>query len=275
MNNSLHIQPCLREGEDDFPADTPLYKYLPIEAFLYLNEFERINFTRITDWPDAYEGSRFEFFSKAKNDQRYSNKSKNEFYGSCWTLQTDDLCLYESTKEYDEAIKELLRNGSASMWDSYCPNGGVRIKTTIGKINKLILCGAQDCSVFRGKAYYEPATSWNKTIKTYDLVSTLFMKRVSFRHEAEYRYILVPNKESQELIISLPIGNLFEFIDEILISPATTSKKWVSRTLYNMSVGISLNPKHQGANHKNGKQFCRVSQLYGIISETLGHYEMG
>jgi len=88
MNDSLQIKPCLLEGEDDLPENTPLYKYLPIEAFLYLYEFERINFTRITDWPDAYEGSRFEFFSNAKKDQRYSNRNTDEFYGSWWTLQS-------------------------------------------------------------------------------------------------------------------------------------------------------------------------------------------
>lgn len=275
MNNTLHIQPCLLEGEEDLPEDTPLYKYLPIESFLYLYEFNRINFTRITSWPDAYEGARYEFLKKAKKDKQFSEKGKNDFFGSCWSLQTEEICLYDRSEDHEMALEELKKNGSASMWDSYCRNGGVRIKTTLGKLNKIIANGINDAQAYRGKVYYEPVNSWNKTIKTYDVVSALFMKPISFRHEAEYRYIIVPNSPIEESIIPLKTGNLYDFIDEILVAPAIPSKKWVSRTIYNICVGISCHPDCHGINHKNGNQFCRVSPLYGVISGTVGYYDMG
>ncbi len=30
------IVPCLFQGEEDIPESTPLYRYLSVEAFLYL-----------------------------------------------------------------------------------------------------------------------------------------------------------------------------------------------------------------------------------------------
>lgn len=275
MNDTLQIQPCLLEGEDDLPEDTPLYKYLPIESFLYLYEFNRINFTKITSWPDAYEGARYEFLKKAKKDKEFFEKGKNDFFGSCWSLQTEDLCLYDRLEDHQKAIEEIRRNGSASMWDSYCRNGGVRIKTTLGKLNEIIRNGINDAQVYRGRVYYEPVDSWSQTIKTYDVVSALFMKRVSFRHEGEYRYIIVPNSPIEESIIPLKTGNLYDFIDEFLVAPAIPSRKWVSRTIYNICVGISCHPDYHGINNKNGNQYCRVSPLYGVISGIVGYCEMG
>lgn len=43
------INPCLFEGEKDIPESTPLYKYLSVEAFLYLIEFERLTFSQTTN----------------------------------------------------------------------------------------------------------------------------------------------------------------------------------------------------------------------------------
>lgn len=273
MDKLTQIKSCLLEGDDDIHEETPLFKYISIESFLYLVEFKRINFSRITNWPDAYEGSRFEFFRKINIQDGFSNNTKKDFYGSCWSLQTEEPCLYENQEAYKLAMDELYRDGSAAMWEVYCKNGGVRIKTTLKKLNELFLNGLAKCNVYRGKVFYEPTTSWNKTIKTADLISLLFMKRISFRHEAEYRYILVSDKHRQESIIDVSTEKLSDFLDEILVIPATSSKKWISRTLYHLGVDISL---ENGIciNSKNGNQFCRISQLYGPVSQIVGHGNM-
>ena len=270
------INSCLLQGEEDLPSETPIYKYLSIEAFLYLLEFRRITFSRITNWPDAYEGSRFEFFKKIKQNQQFAEKEKDDFYGSCWSIQTEQSCFYENPSEHQNAILELQKNGSASMWESYCKKGGVRVKTTLGKMNSLLDIKLDKIAIFRGKVYYEPETSWNKTIKSEELITTLLMKRISFRHEAEYRYILVPEEKKQESIITVEVDDLFDFFEEILIGPATTSTKWVTRTLYNIAVSLSVDPKRPGTtNRRNGMQFCKISQLYGLISEKIGYCDMG
>ncbi len=99
------------------------------------------------------------------------------------------------------------------------------------------------------------------------LGSALFMKRISFQYETEYRYIIVPNQHLKEDMITVPINDLYDFIDEILVSPATASNEWISRTLY--KIGYKISPPHSGLNAKNGKQFRRISQLYGLISQVL------
>jgi hypothetical protein len=273
MEDQTNIKPCLLQGDNDLSSETPLYKYLSVEAFLYLIAFDRLTFSRFDSWPDAYEGFRFEFFKRLEEDPQFKDTNKNDFFGSCWTLQADDICLYENAEEYKLAIEELLENGSASMWESYCKNGGVRIKTTLGKINNLLLQHFGDFNIYRGKVYYEPAKYWNKSIKAVDLASTLFMKRISFRHEAEYRFILVSKSPMKRTIVLAPIVSLFEFLDEILISPAIPSRIWISRTLYNIAVSIS--EKKGSINKKNGNQFSKISQLYSVVSQAVGHCQMG
>jgi len=269
---SSHV--CLFDGDIDLPQDTPLYRYLSIEAFLYLREFSRLTVSKITDWPDSFEGSRYEFLRMAKK-QELSDVPKADFYASCWTLQTEARCLFSNDEQFGKAQQELSRCGSAAMWETYCSKGGVRIKTTLGKVDNLLASGLPNCKIFRGKVYYEPTDSWEKTINAPNLVSTLLHKRVSYRSESEYRFILLADNPKQESIMSIQINDLFELLDEILISPATSSNIWLSRTLYNIAVGVSIDfPRRTNPNDKDGCQFCRISQLYSLVSETIGHVDM-
>ncbi|MHB8882966.1 MAG: hypothetical protein ACYC69_15840 [Thermodesulfovibrionales bacterium] len=266
MNDQLKIQPCLLEGTEDLPCKTPLYKYMSIEAFLYLLHFKQLIFSRFVSWPDAYEVFRYEYlkqFGQAPHEEAplFAEVTKDDFYGSCWTLQTEDIRLYDNKKAHALAEEDLQRNGSASMWETYCRNGGVRIKTSIGKIDYLL--GTLESFLgYRGQVYYEARKDWQKTIKSPNLISTLLMKSVAFRHEAEYRYILVPTAPVNKTIIPIRFGNLFEFLDEVLVSPGTNSTKWISRTLYNIVSEIAIARRLK-------KQFCKISQLYGPISEEI------
>lgn len=128
---------CLFEDETDLPPDTPLYRYMSIESLLYFLQFKRMRLSKITEWPDSYEGTRFDFLKRVK-DHEFPNISKDSFHASCWTLQTEERCIYGSREDhFNKAQEELGKNGSAAMWDSYCKDGGVRIKTTLGN---LIFC---------------------------------------------------------------------------------------------------------------------------------------
>ncbi|MBI5641048.1 MAG: hypothetical protein HZA17_11545 [Nitrospirae bacterium] len=257
------IQPCLLHGELDLPGDTPIYRYLTIEAFLFLWHFKSLTFSRLVSWPDAYEGVRYEMFKAFKKDPHFSEITRNDFLGSCWSLQTEDNRLYENKKEQALAIADLKENGSAAMWDIYCKKGGVRIKTSISKVDRLLTDNWPTFRTFRGKVYYEPATDYQKTIKTTGLISTLFMKRVAFRHEAEYRYILIPGNPQKSNVLTASTGDLLEFLDEVLICPAIGSSKWISQTLHSMVA------EHAEA-YRCKKVFSRISQLYEPISEGIG-----
>jgi hypothetical protein len=267
MDDQLIIQPCLLRGAEDLPSDTPLYKYLSIEAFLYFLHFNRLTLSRFVNWPDSYEGFRYQFIKQFKKEPQFAGLTKNDFFGSCWTLQTEDIRLYDNSKEHGRAVEDLQRNGSASMWEAYCRSGGVRIKTSLGKIDDVLRNNLGAFKIFRGKVYYEPVTDWQKTTQASDLVLTLFMKRIAFRHEAEYRYILAPKTSIKKPIVTVPFGDFSEFLDEVLICPATNSTKWISRTLYNIIAEIVTLKKWQ-------KPSCKISQLYGLISESIGNREL-
>lgn len=275
MTEKTKILPCVLPEDADLPPETPLYRYMSTEAFLYLLAFARVTFSKISEGPDSYEGTRFEFLKHARDDKEFSNTAKNDFFISCWTLQTEERCLYKDEAVFAAAQKELARDGSAAMWESYCKNGGVRIKTTLGKVESLFQSNLSGWTVYRGKTYYEPADNWTMTLQTPFLVSTLMHKKVSFRSEAEYRFVLLPGAEVSEPRKSVKVNDLFEFLDEVLVSPATFSNVWLSRTLYNIAIGLTIKPPEKTCiNLKDGKQFCRISQLYKAVSETVGHCDM-
>lgn len=205
MDEKVIIQPCLLQGDSDLSEETPLYKYFSVEGFLYLIEFKRLIFSRITTWPDAYEGSRFELFKKQPD---FSKSSKDDFYGSCWSLQSEDERLYDDN---DDMKKEN----------------------------------------------YEAAKSWSKTMKATKIIDTIFMKRISFRYESEYRYICVLNESKEDKIISVEFDDLFDLIDEILVAPTTPLNKWISRTLYNISKSTGTRFSIDSVKWR----FCRYSKL--------------
>ncbi len=262
------IRPCLRVGEKDISKDVKLYRYLPTNAFLYLITFKELLFTRITDWPDSFEGSRFDFLKKIstlKDD--FPGLTKYDFFAMCWSLQSEDRRLFNNDEDHKNAVEEILKNGSAAMWENYCKNGGVRIATTVDKLNMLLESKTSNCTIYRGKVYYEPERSWDITIKVPTLISTLFHKRISFRYEDEYRYIFVPNEKVSNSVIGVKIENLYWFLDEILVSPATSKNKWISQTLYHIGVELTINKDNKCVNSKDNHRFCRISQLYEKVSE--------
>jgi hypothetical protein len=265
------INVCLLKNETDLPEDTPLYRYLSTHSFLYLVEFKRLLFTRITNWPDSFEGSRYMFLSKVHQQTEFPGRSKDDFYAMCWSLQIDDPRLFNKAMDHEKAVQELQRNGSAAMWESYCKNGGVRIKTTLGKLNKLLKSQVSDCQLFRGRVYYEPADSLNTTIKMPNIVSTLLHKRVSFRHENEYRYVLVPDSAISKPVIDVKVDSIFDLLDEILACPATSGNEWVSQTLHRVGVDLTITKENNHCiNSKESSQFSKISQLYAKVSETIG-----
>ena len=98
------VNVCLVENEADLSADTPLYRYLSTDSFLHLVEFKRLPFTRITNWPDSFEGSRYTFLSKVHKEDDFPGRGKNDFYAMCWSLQIDDPRLFAVDKDHKKAV---------------------------------------------------------------------------------------------------------------------------------------------------------------------------
>jgi hypothetical protein len=227
-------------------------------------------FQRISSWPDAFEGAQFEFFKNLRTDDVHAKCTLESFLGSSWTLQTENSAVYSNDAEHQSAEDELKDSGSAAMWETYCKNGGVRIRSTIGKIERLLEERAEGYECHRGRVLYEASRNWERSIKNRDLISKIFLKRVPFRYESEYRFVLVSSSGDEPPPRAFfPVDDLYEFVDEFLICPAVKNRIWISRMLYGYATSISISPRRPGSNRKGGKQYCRISNLYGNISEEL------
>ncbi len=238
--------------------DTPIYKYLSTEAFLYLMEFHILRFNSLRSWPDSFEGGMYEHLQRHSKYSKVLEKEVSSFVGSCWTLQQEDRRLYTNDFQFEAASKELEKDGSSAMWEAYCKSGGARIKTTIRKILDSIIKHNPELETTRGKAYYEPAATISRNPVS-EPHALLFKKKVPFRFESEFRFI-VSNADCS--VLNIPVFNFYDFIDEILISPASESKIWISRSLF-------MNTFTRKVLHGKKRPKTRISQLYALISEEV------
>jgi len=242
--------------------ETPLYRYYSLESFIYLITSRRLRFSKIKEWPDKFEGINYEYSEKMINNN--TEVDTDNIFGLCWTQEIDIKECYLDNKIYQEANSKLQRDGSPALFGQYCGNIGVRVKTTLGKIIAKInthIGSKANITLEHGPVSYFSYFNIRK-----NTVKSLFDKFSAYRYEAEYRFLLI-NSCPPEGTIEIDIGDPFDFFDEYLISPATKNNAWMAKALYNACIPVFQN---MDVNSKNRKQFCRISQLYGNISEELG-----
>jgi len=249
------------------PPETPLYRYLSVDKFKSLLERNELLFAKISSWADAQEGLRFNAMRVKEPDHHYSTRSLDSFYASCWSLQTEDKLLFGSPEHYQESVDELAKDGSDAMWRAYCQDRGVRIKTTLGKLEELFLASSLPTSaLYSGRVYYDPfGSNWGNTLRHNHFMSVFLQKRVCFRSEAEFRFLFCATDDIPDTHINIPIPNLYNLVDEVLISPARRENKACSQNLVGMTQAIFPRDLNACGNTKNGQQFCRISQLYGNV----------
>jgi hypothetical protein len=268
--SNITIQTRFQHEDQDLHDDTPIYRYFSAATFKKFINSSSLIFQPITNWSDKHEGLRFKFFQEALIKDIERHRKPSAFLGSCWTLQNEECCLYGGNHDLMRAgAKELKVFGSASMWDSYCNRGGARIKTTLGKVKRLFFKSElPDGEIRAGSILYEPQSKWQTLPGETGLHGQLFIKGVTFRHESEYRFIFLP-AQNQSSGIQLPIHNLYCFIDEILVAPEVADKPWGAEIFYRCCVNHFLDTS-RNTNQKNERMFCRISQMYGNISQEVG-----
>lgn len=122
-------------------SDTPIYRYINVNKLGSIIQDGVIPLPLIVSWPDIHEGLYFQFFSEKISQKSDQNLPKLDcIFGSSWTLENLTSVIYsKETKEFQiKALESIELNGTATMWDAYCPSGGARIKTTIGKLEHLL-----------------------------------------------------------------------------------------------------------------------------------------
>ena len=271
-------------------SSTPIYRYINDDKLESIIKDGVIPLSKIVAWPDIHEGLFFKYFSDIVSKKSKLDLPKLDcIFGSSWTLENLTSILYANeTKEFQtKALESIELNGTATMWDAYCPSGGARIKTTIGKLEELIINNSE-LEFAHGCVGYSPEAQ-PVGLSNGELLKNLFVKRISFFHENEYRFIAYFNVKSPKSshqrnannAIFLRIEDLGDFFDEILIFPnkhendtgSDSYKK--ARELHELCYPLihrsqlakGLKPT---INIKNGKLFCRISQIYNHISATIG-----
>jgi hypothetical protein len=252
------------------PASTRLYRYLNSSQLEYFFT-SGVTLTRMATWPDRYEAADFEFFQQTQEFQ--DTRQSENFYASCWTTDSITDLEIDSGFSIEAANAELRTDGSASMWESYCGDGGIRIATTLEKLLSLFeLHKTNECSVAYGAVKYCAARDYSRFADLKDIESTFFFKRIGYRHEAEFRFVAHFDENPSDYL-SIPIPDYSDFLEEILVFPLKDSSgELLANALHQRGVNIVSGPT-TGMNRKNGQQFCRVSQLYGVTSEGIGEVE--
>ena len=102
------------------------------------------------------------------------------------------------------------------MWKTYCPQGGVRIGTTLGKVRAVL----RDYQNETGLEFQEGLVFYKsyKDVKRDQIPDLCFSKSPCFYTDDEYRFVITAeNGEVDHL--DIPISNVAYFVDEILVSP--------------------------------------------------------
>lgn len=249
-------------NDNETNNDMPIYRYYNLESFMYLIGSRRLRFSRITEWPDKFEGINYTNSEKIINNNPEINL--DNIWGSCWTQEVDIRECHSREDDHLNATAEIQNEGSAALWEQYCGNSGVRVKTTIGKILDRLNTFKSDkphVILIHDKVQYCPGLQIQLNTK-----DCLFLKRTPFRHECEYRFLLIDKERSQNNI-EVDIGDPLVFFDEFLISPTTKRNNWITHTIYQTFAPIFSD---MSSNNKNGNNFCRKSQLYEKTSNELG-----
>jgi hypothetical protein len=245
-----------------------LYRYISVENLKYFFEGS-FSLTRVSSWYDRMETADFEFLQEV---QKFDPRgSFNDIFASCWTLDSVPPGSLEPRFSTTLADDELKKDGSASMWEDYCKTGGVRVATTLEKLLKNFQSTSSlETNLFYGKVKYLAARDSARFNNIERIEHALFHKRVGFRHEVEFRFICsAPNREQN--YIQIPISDYFEFLDEILVFPLKDNSLCsIASELHDKGVNIATAP-NKGINNKGGRRFCRISQLYGSVDESIGN----
>lgn len=186
--------------------ETEIYRYIPRRYIKSLLEENNLFFSKIKNWPDMMEL----FLDDSVNHDRAGNR-----YGICWTLHKGIEKIVTGSGQKN-AFEEVKLNGVDSMWNTYCPNGGVRIKTTIGKVRKAVVdfCEKNNCSYKDGFVSYQ----CYKDTKRDEIDNLCFIKSPNFYTDDEYRFVITIEKDDNKSLY-VNIENAAQFVDEILVSP--------------------------------------------------------
>jgi hypothetical protein len=170
-----------------------IYRFLPFHYAVQFLKTGNLSFSKPSSWDDPFE-------------KDYDSMKGRDVYAQCWTLA------YHSD----------------ALWRIYSPTHlGVRIRTTIGKLNSelshfnesyKVHTEAKNVKYCKHRMLREEQENANTTQR-------VFIKRDAFEHEKEFRIVLAVAKknkyvEKNDNRILLKIkSNTTDFIDLVMLDP--------------------------------------------------------
>lgn len=239
-----------------------LYKYLSLDTFIeHVLLRGTILFQSVQNWPDCTEGKSLEVARALEGlGQKISPHTEELLAGNtlgcCWSLEHD--------------CEEFKRFGSDAMWQIYCRDGGVRIKTSFKKLEQ-----ALEGNGIESEKQIARKVTYGMSSGTH--IDQLFQKKKVYQHESEYRVIL---QKMPEPVLKLNI-NPIRFIDEVMISPlpikmidsnGAYDPKSIKNILTQRAIKYQIRAAFQRRlNSDNLQDYCdniKFSALYGEMNES-------
>ncbi|SJN51604.1 hypothetical protein FM120_31505 [Sphingobacterium faecium PCAi_F2.5] len=210
--------------------DTIVWKYMDLFKFLDLISTKKLFMLKNTEFIDKRDGkdnNTIDSYKENSNPQLHRFLEKN----------------YESNIDLNDRVRGITfvncwhinEYESSVMWDSYSnSNGGIAIRTTIGRIKKSI---TDEREVFISKVNYS-----NLPPRIGNIFFPIIQKSVIYRDERELRLFHsdLPNLHNgvKEKFIKIDV-NVDELIDEVYFHPLTP--EWVVQSLNNIILNINSN----------------------------------
>lgn len=214
--------------------DALLWRYMPVEKFLWLLTMKKLYLSRADHFDDPWEGT----LPKGTKDAMDTNwvsapnsaklvanttdQIRSRLYLSCW---------HHNTVE------------SAAMWDLYASRGaGVGIRTTVGRAKVSI---DQSANFYIGSVSY---VNFSRHIMDMNIFAPILLKRESFAHESEVRivFFLEPAMGEQFYAPNSPLSmNLavdpVQLLEQVFVAPQAPD--WHVDVLRDLGATYGLSPE--------------------------------
>lgn len=227
----MEMEQALKFVTKHFPqpdADAWLWKYMDFTQFMFLVSERRLHFTRPDDFQDRFEGALpkssiagrgvFTLHQKSDTNQSYSTKTVSTMSHEIIRGTCAISCWHANAYE------------SEAMWKVYSAKGqGIAVRTTLARLQNAIDMTA--ILIVSGMVEYIDHATSDYKMKTG--LDPLMLKRMSYKHETEFRLIAFPYSEARHTVIALPMEpdglsptvDLIQLIDAVYVEPTTPA--WI------------------------------------------------
>ena len=185
-----------------------VYRFVSFDILLQMLNEKSNYLVKTSSWEDSYEN----FMSK--ENIKYRSKKVDlkgiidNMYGQCWTSKMT----------------------SDALWRIYSPDKkGVRIKTTLAKLDQIGEENKARGAFLLGRVRYYSQGVIEESLRSLPEISktqlvelinrSYFVKRNSFSHESEYRFLYYADKRETDTVVKSFQIDPYSFIDNIYFDP--------------------------------------------------------